>query len=84
MHGKRLYEEAIGIVFAKSGTDACEDRSASFSTIVHIDSAANESLNLQCGENAGEPTIIDTDSAVACGITIQPPGQPLKANASGF
>jgi hypothetical protein len=52
--------------------------------IVHIDSAANESLNLQCGENAEALTIIDTDSSVASGNTIQPPGQPLKASSSGF
>ena len=55
--------------------------------IVHIDSADNESvksLNLQCGENAEKLTIIDTDSLVASGITIQPPGQPIKASASGF
>ena len=57
------------------------------SQIVHIDSAHNESLkslNLQCGENAEKLTIIDTDSSVASGITIQPPVEPLKANASGF
>jgi hypothetical protein len=55
--------------------------------MVHIDSADNESvksLNLQCGENAEKLTIIDTDSLVASGITIQPPGQPIKASASGF
>ena len=55
--------------------------------IVHIDSADNESvksLNLQCGENAEKLTIIDTDSLVASGITIQPPSQPIKAGASGF
>ena len=55
--------------------------------IVHIDSAYNESvksLNLQCGENAEKLTIIDTDSLVASGISIQPPGQPIKASASGF
>ena len=55
--------------------------------IVHIDSADNESvksLNLQCGENAEKLAIIDLDSAVASGITIQPPGQPIKASASGF
>jgi hypothetical protein len=55
--------------------------------IVHIDSADNESvtsLNLQCGENAEKLTIIDTDSLVATGITIQPLGQPIKASASGF
>ena len=55
--------------------------------MVHIDSADNESvksLNLQCGKNAEELTIIDTDSSVASGITIQPPGEPIKAGASGF
>jgi hypothetical protein len=55
--------------------------------IVHIDSADNESvksLNLQCGEDAEKLTIIDTDSSVVSGITIQPPGQPIKASASGF
>jgi hypothetical protein len=55
--------------------------------MVHIDSADTESvksLNLQCGENAEKLTILDTDSSVASGITIQPPGQPIKASASGF
>ena len=55
--------------------------------VVHIDSADNESvksLNLQCGKNAEMLTIIDTDSLVASGITIQPPSQPIKASASGF
>ena len=55
--------------------------------MVHIDSADNESvksLNLQCGENAERLTIIDTDSSVASGITIQSPAQPIKASASGF
>jgi hypothetical protein len=55
--------------------------------MVYIDSANNESvqsLNLQCGNNAERLTIIDTDSAVASGITIQPHGQPIEASASGF
>jgi hypothetical protein len=39
---------------------------------------------LQCGENAEKLTIIDTDSSVASGITIQSPGQSIKANVSGF
>ena len=55
--------------------------------MVHIDSADNESvksLNLQCGENAEKLTIIDTDSLVASGTTIQPPAQAIKASASGF
>ena len=57
------------------------------SQIVHIDSAQKESLkslNLQCGKNAEKLTIIDTDSSVASGITIQPPSQSIKASASGF
>jgi hypothetical protein len=55
--------------------------------IVYIDSTDNDSfksLNLQCGDDAERLTIIDTDSAVASGITIQPPGQPIEASASGF
>ena len=54
---------------------------------VHIDSADNESvksLSLQCGENAEKLTIIDADSLVASGITIQSPALPIKASASGF
>ncbi len=55
--------------------------------MVHIDSADNElvkSLNLQCGKNAEMLTMIDTDSSVASGITIQPPRQPIEASSSGF
>ena len=55
--------------------------------MVHIDGTDNDSfksLNLQCGKNAERLTIIDTDSAVASGITIQPPRQPIEASASGF
>ena len=55
--------------------------------MVYIDSTDNnsfKSLNLQCGKNAEKLTIIDTDSAVASGITIQPPRQPIEASASGF
>jgi hypothetical protein len=52
--------------------------------IVHIDGTDNESLNLQCGKNAEKLTIIDTDSSVASGSTIQSPGQSIKANVSGF
>jgi hypothetical protein len=55
--------------------------------MVHIDSADSESvksLSLQCGENAEKLTIIDADSLVASGITIQSPALPIKASASGF
>ena len=56
------------------------------SQIVQIDSADNgslKSLNLQCGQMP-DLTIIDTDSSVASGITIQLPGQPIEASTSGF
>ena len=55
--------------------------------IFHIDSADNESvksLSLQCGENAEKLTIIDTDSLLASGITMQPPSQPIKADDRAF
>ena len=55
--------------------------------VVHIDSTDKDSvksLSLQCGKNAEMLTIIDTDSLVASGTTIQPPSQPIKASASGF
>ena len=55
--------------------------------MVQIDSTDKgslKSLNLQCGKNTKNLTIIDTDSSVASDITIQPPGQPIKAGASGF
>jgi hypothetical protein len=39
---------------------------------------------LQCGKDAERLTIIDTDSLVASGITIQPPRHPIEAGASGF
>ena len=55
--------------------------------MIHIDSTDSgslKSLNLQCGEIAEKLGIIDTDSLVASGITIQPPRQPIEASASGF
>ena len=81
------------VVFDKTDADSGMTTAARFRVslnpreVVHIDSADNESvksLNLQCGKNAEMLTIIDTDSLVASGITIQPPGQPIKASASGF
>ena len=68
-------------------TTAARVRVSNPREIVHIDSADNESvksLSLQCGKNGEKLTIIDTDSSVASGITIQPPNQPIKASASGF
>ncbi|HEY4645880.1 MAG TPA: hypothetical protein VIH25_06330 [Steroidobacteraceae bacterium] len=52
--------------------------------IVHIDTAEQESLNLQCGKNAEKLAVVDTDSLVAFGITTQQSDQSMKANASGF
>jgi hypothetical protein len=55
--------------------------------IVQIDTAQDGSLktlNLGCGDNADKLAILDSDSPVASDTTIQPPGQSIKANASGF
>jgi hypothetical protein len=49
--------------------------------IVHIDTAEQRTLNLQCGANADKLAIVDADATIAFGI---PPGEPLKASASGF
>jgi hypothetical protein len=52
--------------------------------IVQIDSAKQESVNLQCGSDAATLAVIDTESVVASGITAQSPAQPVSAGASGF
>ena len=54
------------------------------SEIVQIDSAKQESVNLQCSSDAATLAVIDTESLVASGITARPPGQSVKAGASGF
>jgi hypothetical protein len=43
-----------------------------------IETAAQESLNLQCGSSAETLTAIDTASLAASGITAQPSRQPVK------
>ena len=52
--------------------------------IVHIDTTENKSLNLQCGSNAEKLSIVDSEEAVAFGMTVQPDSQSVKASASGF
>ena len=52
--------------------------------IVHIDTTENKSLNLQCGSNAEKLSIVDSEEAVAFGMTTQPNNEPVKASASGF
>lgn len=42
--------------------------------IIHIETARQESLNLQCGSDAENLAIIDIESLSATGITAQPPG----------
>jgi hypothetical protein len=51
--------------------------------IVHIDTVENQSLNLQCGKNAEDLSIVDTEEAVAFGMTTAQP-DTLNASASGF
>jgi hypothetical protein len=52
--------------------------------IVHIDTTENKSLNLQCGSNAENLSIVDSEEAVAFGMPVQPDDLPVKASASGF
>src|SRR5262245_21442113 len=52
--------------------------------IVQIDSAKQESVNLQCSGDAATLAVIDTEGLVASGITAQPPRQPVRAGASGL
>ena len=52
--------------------------------IVHIDTTENKSLNLQCGSNAENLSVVDSEEALAFGMTVQPDGQSVKASASGF
>jgi len=54
------------------------------SEIVQIDSAKQESVNLQCSSDAATLAVIDTESVVASGITAQPREQPVKAGTPGF
>ena len=54
--------------------------------IVHIDTTDNKSLNLQCGSDAENLSVVDSEEAVAFGMTVQPDGQSVqsvKASASG-
>jgi hypothetical protein len=51
--------------------------------MVHIDSPENESLNLQCGDDAEELAVVEDNEHVAFGIMPQDP-KPVSASASGF
>ena len=52
--------------------------------IVHIDSPENESLNLQCSDDAQKLAVVANDQRVAFGLTTQKPMMPVRADASGF
>lgn len=51
--------------------------------IVHIDTVEDKSLNLQCGTNAEDLSVVNAEEAVAFGMANQP-DEPLKASTSGF
>jgi len=46
--------------------------------VVHIETARQESLNLQCGAKAETLAIIDIESLSASGVSAQPAGQPTQ------
>jgi hypothetical protein len=50
--------------------------------IMHIDSVEGDSLNLRC--EGDRLAVVDTNNAVAFGITTQPSQQPVQASVSGF
>ena len=52
--------------------------------IVHIDTTDNKSLNLQCGSDAENLSVVDSEEAVAFGMTVESGNQIVKAGASGF
>ena len=52
--------------------------------IIHIDTVENQSLNLRCGKNAEDLSIVDTEEAVAFGMTTPAPHESLKARAVGL
>jgi hypothetical protein len=52
--------------------------------IVHIDSPENESLNLQCGDDAKELAVIEDDQRVAFGLAVEESMQPIQASTGGF
>ena len=49
---------------------------------VHIDSAANKSINLQCGDRADMLALVDSGELVASDP--QQANPPMRASASGF
>jgi len=50
--------------------------------IMHIDSVEGDSLNLRC--EGDRLAVVDTNNAIAFGITTQPSQQPVQASVSGF
>ena len=52
--------------------------------IVHIDSPENESLNLQCSDDAQKLAVIEDDERVAFGLGTEEPMQTMQATAGGF
>ena len=73
------------VIGDKSSTEAARTRiriSLEPGQIMHIDSVEGDSLNLRCEGN--RLAVVDTNDAVAFGITTQPPQQPVQASVSGF
>ena len=52
--------------------------------IVHIDSPENESLNLQCSDDAQKLAVVEDDQRGAFGLAVEEPVQTIQANAGSF
>ena len=49
--------------------------------IIHLDASDNETVNLQCGDNAATLAVVDSDDRIVSGTSIP---KPIHANASSF
>jgi hypothetical protein len=49
--------------------------------IIHLDASENETVNLQCGDNAATLAVVDSDDRIVSGTSIP---KPIHANASSF
>lgn len=86
MHAVAWDNANAGSVIARIGPDPADAAvrvriTLNPGQIAHIDTADNESLNLQCGDNAATLALVDTHENIAFG-TSDP--NFIKAGASGF
>jgi hypothetical protein len=75
--------DKIALVFQCAAFALLPGVSLNSRQIVHIDSADNKSINLQCGDRAEMLGLVDNGELVAFD-NVQQAKPPMKAGASGF